>query len=125
MEIKFANEWMPTSSIDIPDLGQFYLEAIDGKNQLYYYLMVKTTMGTCSIMSYGPIVPDVKLLPNGYSSWFQRREFSQKQLTTLIDRWLNDKYKNIAEAKLITEDEFYKNYVDVGNYMQLYSDEVY
>ena len=47
----FANERQPTNSIDIPDIGNFFLETIDEDNMFYYYLMVKTGLGTSSILS--------------------------------------------------------------------------
>ena len=121
----FANEWQPTNSIDIPDIGNFFLETIDEDNMFYYYLMVKTCLGTSSILSYGPIVPDVELLPDKYSICFERIQFNDKKVMTWITKWLNDRNKNITAAYIIDEDKFFNNYRDLKHYMKSYSDEVY
>ena len=76
---EFANEWVPTNSIDIPEIGNFYLEAIDEENLMYYYLMIKSSLGTASVMSYGPVVPDVQLLPDKYQVSFERLSFKEKK----------------------------------------------
>ena len=99
----FANEWKPTNSIDIPDIGNFFLETIDEENMFYYYLMVKTCLGTSSILSYGPIVPDVELLPDKYSICFERIQFNDKKVMSWITKWLNDKNKKITAAYIVDE----------------------
>ena len=121
----FANAWTPTNSIDIPEIGNFYLEGIDEENGLYYYLMIKTSLGTASIMWFGPIVPDVELLPSGYESKFERMSFNDKKVQNWISKWLNDKEKQITAAYVIDEDKFMKNFRNLEIYMKSYSDEVY
>ena len=121
----FANEWTPTNSVEIPDMGNFYLEAIDEENTEYYYLMVKTTLGTASIMWYGPLVPDVTLLPSGYEAKFERMPFNQEKIKGWISKWLNDRTKKITAAYIIDDQKFYQNFRDLQEYMLSYSDEVY
>lgn len=121
----FANAWTPTNSIEIPEIGNFFLEGVDEENGLYYYLMVKTTLGTTSIMSYGPIVPDVALLPTTYQARFERIAFTEKKIKLWINKWLNDKEKNITAAYIIDQDKFVYNFRDLEGYMLNYSDEVY
>ena len=122
---EFANEWVPTNSIDIPEIGNFYLEAIDEENLMYYYLMIKSSLGTASVMSYGPVVPDVQLLPDKYQVSFERLSFNDKKIAGLISEWLNDKSKGITAAYIIDQNKFFDNYRDLKEYMNSYSDEVY
>lgn len=121
----FANEWKATNSIDIDDIGNFSLEAINENDGFYYYLMVKTTLGTASIVSYGPIIPDVKLLPSGYNVNFERLNFNDKKMMMWINKWLNDRNKKITAAYIISDDDFKSNYVDIKEYIDNYSDEVF
>lgn len=121
----FANELRPTNSIEIPEIGNFCLEAINEDDGLYYYLLVKTSLGTSSIMHYGPVVPDVNLIPSGYSTNFERQKFNDKKINLWISKWLNDKNKKITAAYIIDETKIFDNFRDLSSYMKNYSDEVY
>lgn len=124
-EFEFANEWKPTNSIDIDNIGNFCLEAIDEEDGFYYYLMVKTTLGTSTIISYGPVVPDVELLPDNYNINFQRLQFNDKKMNIWISKWLNDRMKKITGAYIIEEKIFKDNFKDILGYIENYSNEVY
>lgn len=121
----FANTWTATNSIDIPEIGNFYLEAIDEKNGLYYYLMIKTSLGTASVMWFGPVVPDVELLPSGYTAKFERMPFNDKKVKNWINKWLNEREKQITAAYVIDEDKFMSSFRNLDVYMKSYCDEVY
>lgn len=123
--IEFANEWKATNSIDIDELGNFFLEAINEDESYYYYLMVKSTLGTSSIIWYGPVVPDVQLLPAGYSVHLERMQFNDKKMQMWLNKWLNDRAKNITAAFTTTQDVFKQNFRDLLSYMDSYSNEVY
>lgn len=122
---EFANEWRPTNSIDIPEMGNFYLEAVNDDEGYYYYLMVKSALGTCSFMWYGPVIPDVGLLPNNYQVGYQRFQYAEQKVHMWITKWLNDKSKGITSAHLIEESKMFDEYRDIKRYMENYSDEVY
>ena len=76
-------------------------------------------------MSYGPVVPDVQLLPDKYQVSFERLSFNDKKIAGLISKWLNDKSKGITAAYIIDQNKFFDNYRDLKEYMNSYSDEVY
>lgn len=122
---EFANEWRPTNSIDIPELGNFFLEAINEEETYYYYLSVRSSLGTSTIVWYGPVVPDVERLPAGYQIEFERFPFGDKKMIAWITKWLNDKVKKITGAYLIDQNKFKENYRDVMKYVTEYNDEVY
>lgn len=123
--IEFANEFVPQNLIDIPELGNFALEGINEKDGLYYYLLVKTSMGTSSIFSFGPIVPDVELLPENYSFTYQRIPFKDTKMKMIITKWLNDFKRKITTANVISEAEFIDNIKDIKLYINTYGNEVY
>ena len=121
----FAQELKATNSIDIDNIGNFYLEAINEDDGFCYYLSVKTTLGTSSILYYGPVVPDLDILPDNYSVIFQRLPFNDKKMFFWVNKWLNDHSRKITTATLIDENEFFTEYKDLKSYMEKYSDEVY
>lgn len=123
--IEFANEFVPQNLIDIAELGNFALEGINEKDGLYYYLLVKTSLGTSSIFSFGPVVPDVELLPENYSFTYQRTPFKDTKMKMIVTKWLNDFKRKISVANIISEDEFVNNIRDIKLYINMYGDEVY
>ena len=121
---EFNNQFVPQSLIDVDEIGQFALEASNDQGY-FWYLLVRTSLGTVTIASCGPVVPDVKLLPSGYSCWISRMEYKEQKLEKAINTWLNDKNKALTEAKLIDIDEAIDQFVDLGDYLRNFGDEVY
>ena len=116
--LDFANELMPTNSIDIPEIGNFCLEAINDDDILYYYLMVKAELGTASIMWYGPVAPDIDLLPSVYTARFERYPVNDTKLIGWVKKWLNEKEKGITSANIIDQKQFMENFRDLKSYME-------
>lgn len=114
----FDKVWSANNFVDIEDIGNFYLEGINEKDGLYYYLMMKTELGTTSIMSYGPIVPDVQLIPDGYTCSLNKIQFNEKKIKLWISKWLNDRQKKITGANLLDENDFYSNFRHLDDYMK-------
>lgn len=123
--IEFANKYVPQNTIDIPELGNFALEAINEDDGFYYYLLIKTKLGTSSVVSFGPIIPDIKLLPDNYVASYQKIQFKDVKMKIFVDKWLNDTKKKITTASVITEDELLNNYRDIKTYIESYSEELY
>lgn len=122
---EFDNQFVPQNLINIPDTGNFCLEAIDEKNGFYHYLMIKASLGTASIVSFGPVVPDVKLLPDSYSAYFVRMPFKEEKIKKFISSWLNDKNKHINTASIVDEKILLNEYRDLKEYIESYSEEIY
>lgn len=123
--IEFANEFVPQNSIDISDIGNFALEGINEKDGFYYYLLVKTSLGTSSIFSFGPVIPDVELLPENYTFSYQRTSCKDVKIKMLVSKWLNDYKRKITTANIITEDEFKNNIKDFKLYIDMCGNERY
>jgi hypothetical protein len=123
--IEFANEYMPTNAIDLEDLGNFYLQAVDEDKGLYYYIMCRTSLGTSTIMQYGPVVPDIELLPSSYQCKLERIKYDINKMIKYINNWINDFKKHITSACIIDKETFENNFKNLIDYMNSYSDEVY
>lgn len=110
---KFNNYKTALSEATIEQIGNFAIEAISEEDQFYYYLLVKTYLGTTHIFSYGPIIPDIDSLLDNYYLNYTKLPYNEKKLITFITKWLNDSKKNITIVNDITEAEFINNIKDI------------
>lgn len=121
---EFNQQLMPQNVIDIDEIGQFAIEASNDEGY-FWYLIVRTSLGTVTLASCGPIVPDVALLPSGYCCYLSRMEYKEPKIEKAINTWLNDRAKALTQAKVIEIEDAIDNFVDLGNYLRTYSEEVY
>jgi hypothetical protein len=124
----YSSETIYARELDIDELGQVALEAKDSES-MFYYLIIRTALGQSSIVEYGPVVPDIDLLPDFTEIKFQRIEFNEVKLTKIIRSFLapRNKGKNkIEDAIQINVDdaisrgknilEYIKNFDKISNY---------
>ena len=123
--IKFDNQYVPQNEIDIESVGNVCIEAINENDGLFYYLLIKTSLGTSSIFEYGPVVPDIDKLYDIYNISFIRQSYNEKKLLLFISKWLNDKMKKITAAHVIDENKFLDNYKDICYTIKEYGKEIY
>ena len=121
---EFNQQLMPQSLIDIEQVGQFAIEA-HNEGGYYWYLIIRTSLGTTTVVSCGPKIPDVSLLPSGYTCSLNKMQFNEKKLEKLISMWLNDKMKALIEAKVIEIDDVIDQIVELKDYLKNYSEEIY
>lgn len=124
MEFEFNQQLMPQNLLSVEQLGQC---AIEGTNDdgYYYYLIIRTTLGICTIAECGPVVPDVVMLPDSFTTKLSRLKCDEKKLTSFINRWLNDRSKLLTDAKCISVEDALSQFRDLKEYMENYSEEVY
>ena len=94
---------MPQSLVELKDIGDFALEAVDTDKGFYYYLVAQTDRGNTTFYSWGPTVPDVDIPVDKYTFSINIMEYNEKKLVKFIDRFLNS--CGATEAKIITIDE--------------------
>lgn len=125
LNIEFNNQYVPQNFIEIESVGNVCLEAINEDDGLYYYLLIKTSLGTTSIFEYGPVIPDIDKLFDIYNISFIRQPFNEKKLNLFLKKWLNDRNKGITAAYVIEEKKFLDNYKDICYTISEYGKEVY
>ena len=118
---EFSNE------IEINDLGNFSLHCMSPTRKLHWYYSVRTTLGTATIVSFGPLREDTVLLPNGYSFNVKRIEFNEDKLFDDVIKFLNKKSKqrNIGIVSEISYEEFVDAMRDMKYYFSNYGEEYY
>lgn len=91
------------AQLDVDNIGQCF---ILGRNDLgeEYYLITRTTLGFTEVITYGPVCPEIGILPVNVSMYYTRFEFSQRKIENLIDRFLNDGKKGITQAEVASFD---------------------
>ena len=125
LTIEFDNQYTPQNFIEIESVGNVCIEAINEDDGLYYYLLIKTSLGTTSIFEYGPVIPDIDKLFDSYVVSFDRMSYNEKKLSLFLRKWLNDRKRNITAAYVIDESKFLDNYKDIAYTIKNYSMEVY
>lgn len=123
--IEFNSQYVPQNFLDIDSVGNVCIEAVDEEDGFYYYLLIKTSLGTSSIFQYGPVIPDLDQLPDNYSALYSRQNFNDRKILALIKQWLNDRYKRISSAKIVDEQIFLDNFRDITQVVRDYGAEVY
>ena len=124
-KFEFDNQYVPQNFIEIENIGNVCIEAINETDGLFYYLLIKTSLGTTSIFEYGPVIPDIDKLFDNYNVSFNREQYNEKKLKIFISKWLNDRMKKITAANKIEEKSFLDNYKDICYTIERYGSEVY
>ena len=75
------------SSIDVEDIGNCVLEAVD-QNGCYHYLIVSTANGYSKVVEWGPVIPDVDIVPSGYKSAYSYMSYSDSKIGGIIRKWV-------------------------------------
>lgn len=89
MEFEYRPVQAFSALIDIENIGQCALEAFDCTQQCYY-LIIRTILGESIIFEYGPIVPDINILPKSFSCSISRIEYNEGRLKKIISTFLMD-----------------------------------
>lgn len=58
MIFEFKAEKVFTNSLDVDDIGNMCVRATDS-DQCDYYIMTQTVMGKTTMLTFGPIMPDI------------------------------------------------------------------
>lgn len=125
LRVEFNNQYVPQNILEIESVGNVCIEAINENDGLFYYLLIKTSLGTTSIFEYGPVIPDINKLYDNYLVSFNRMQYNEKKLNMFIIKWLNDRMKKITTANIIEEKVFLDNYKDIAYTIENYGAEVY
>ena len=112
------------AQLEIEDVGNVALVA-NNDEQMYFYLIIRTTMGSSQIFECGPIVPDVELLPDYTKTEFTRIDFDVKKIDKYIRNFLNNPKNKITNAEIISVEEALNECRDIVDYMKNFGDNKY
>lgn len=98
----FNGSTVYADELNINELGQVCLEAMD-EDVMCYYLIIRTSLGQSSILEYGPLVPDTTILPSQTEIKFQRIDFNDTKIKMIINNFLRP--RNKGKSKIVTVSE--------------------
>lgn len=125
MEFMYDGITQYNASIDVPNIHQVCLKATDNVG-FDYYLIIRTLLGECSTLEYGPLVDGDSVLPDATSIRFERFECEDFKLKKKISSFLAPKNKGknkIVDVVEIGFEEALSEGVDLLNYMKGFSKE--
>lgn len=104
MTFEYLQRIVVDAQLEVEDIGQC---VILGRNDLgeEYYLITRTEMGFTEQILFGPVCPEVSILPFNVSMYYNRFEFNQRKIESSIDKFLNDTKKAISQADVVTIEE--------------------
>jgi hypothetical protein len=70
-----------------------------------YYMLISTIMGKTIIIKWGPIMPDIVELPNGYSLDIKTFQYKEPTIERELKMFINGPERGIYEAVAITKEE--------------------
>lgn len=120
----FDQELQFMSELELGDIGNFAIEA-NNEEGMFWYLIIRTSLGTCSIAQCGPVIPDVSLLPDGFSQSLFKVPYKEDKVGKWISSFLNDRSKKITKAVEISIDEAIEQFRNLKEYLENYSDGAY
>lgn len=123
MTFEFNQQLMPQSLVEIGEIGQFGLEAWNDEGY-YWYLVVSTQMGKTIMASCGPVIPDVDIMPSGFSMSYTEVDYKEDKLCKTINFYLNDKGKKLTNAQVIPIKEAISQFKDLQSYLDTHIGEI-
>lgn len=124
MQFEFNQQLMPQSLVEVEEIGEFALEGWNDEGY-YYYLIIKTILGTSIISTCGPVVPDIDILPAGFKITLDKTAYKEDKLIKNISYFLNDRSKALTYAQVITVDDALKQFRDLRSYLATLSEETF
>ena len=87
---------------------------------MFFYLLIRTTMGKSSVTTFGPVVPDLKLLPNNFELTHKRIDFDINKVRKEIRTFLLNSKRKITEAKEVTVSDIIESCPNFKEYLTNY-----
>ena len=115
-EFEYLARVVVESSINIEDIGDCAIEANNDLGQ-FWCLIVKTELGWTEIFEVGPVNLDLNELLKSCNWSYKRIEYSENNISKTIDRFLNDPYRKITQAREIDMEEAKKYFINLADYI--------
>ena len=117
MQFDYLYEVQATGSVEIEDIGNVVLSAVNVLLGQEYFLIIQTEYGKTKIIEYGPIFVDMESEPNFVSCYYSCIDFSHSKLSTTIDKFLNNPKRLISQVQIIELDEARERIKDVMTFL--------
>ena len=85
MEFEYDHMQVARSVLEVENIGQCALRATNSLGE-DYYLVIRTSLGKSYVFNYGPIIPDLEILPNRVFCSLERLDYNEAKLCKYIAR---------------------------------------
>lgn len=118
---EFQNE------INIEDTGNFSLHCMSATRKLNWFVIVRTMLGTTTIVEFGPEVFTADLIQNGYDFCVKKLDYDEDKIMEEVSKFVNKrtKRKNIQIVTQISYEEAVGHIRDLRYYFNNYGEEYY
>ena len=104
MTFEYLQDVKFLDSIDIDDIGNVTLEALNDLGD-QWYLDISTHLGYTDIVTIGPLVADSNQLGLQFSFYIQKIEYNDRKIITTIQKFINDPKKSISQLFFTSHDQ--------------------
>lgn len=99
MTFDYLQRVVVDGQLEVENIGQCVLLCRNDLGE-EFYLFIHTELGWTETIEYGPVVPDLQILPFSVSMQYNRFEYNQSKIEKLIDRFLNNPKRMITQAEV-------------------------
>jgi len=92
------------NTLEVPDFGNTAIRAVthDG---LELYLIISTSQGKTLLIEFGPVMPELPILPKGYKLSVDTISFKEAKIDNAIYNLLNNSKYPAEKAEVIDVDD--------------------
>lgn len=88
----------------LEDIGNFAIKAFNDKG-CEFILIVETRLGNSRSFTFGPVIPDLDLLPQCCGCTIEKFAFNPKKVSKKVIGFLTNPYNRITQAFEVTKEE--------------------
>lgn len=88
----------------IDDLGNFAVKCFNDRGE-EFILIVETRLGNTRIFTFGPVIPDLVLLPKSCSCSIEKMTFNNGKVIKAVRQFLTNPFRGITQAFEVTKEE--------------------
>ena len=91
-------------TLKIEDMGNVAIRCVNDKSE-EYYIATRTMSGKTGILKFGPVIPDLPMIPNRFELSYKKIDYNERKITRELNLLVNDPKKLITTATEITLDD--------------------
>ena len=102
-------------SIEVEDIGNCALRAFTDEG-LEYLLVVDTKLGETRVFTFGPILPDIEVLPTKVICTYEKIKYAESRIDKAIKTFVNQ--QGITQVENISREEALEDCRSIPDYMR-------
>ena len=118
MQFDYLYTAQATGSIDIENIGEVCISAINTFMLQEYILIIHTEEGVSKIIQYGPKYIELEAAPTSVKYTYDEITFNQSKLINIIDRFINNPKFGISQVNIIELEEAVDKIKDLVEFLK-------